>query len=367
MKILIIGSGAYVLEDAFGPGVILRSVLSWCARKDITPDITLTYNNPAALPQKKQRVADLLAKWGIDQGGVDFLPSGDGLQNLSKGVYGAVFIAVPDAYHAPYMIEALRVDCPLWVVKPVTGNTADLERLSQAGAEKGRIWVDYHKRLDPSNMALKTAVTEAPYGRLLSYQVDYQQPIRLPLEDFSWADSVDPFTYIGCHYVDQIFYLFPDARLKRVDATALKGDVCRAIGQPDMVSAHLTFDCDGQDLAASFQIGWCLPNAAPLKSQQRVMAQFERGTMTLEQARRGIETWSATGVTIQNPYFLREYQDFEGRWMVNGYGYQSVARFLDLAKSGAVWPDKPSYPLYGEACKTEPVLEAVRAAFGQLG
>ena len=363
MKILIMGSGAYVLEDAFGPGVILRSVLAWAQRKSTTVDVTLSVHNAATIPAKQNRVRALLEKWCLPNDFVKLTETPNALNQLKKDQYDAVFIAVPDKHHATYIKNAAEVDCPCWVVKPLTGNLPDLTALNNAGIADARLWIDYHKRLDPSNQALKDCVDTGQFGRMLSYQVDYQQPLRLPLLDFSWSKDVDPFTYIGCHYVDQIFYLFPEAVLSSVDATPLKGLVYQEINQPDMISAHLTFDIAGHVLAASMQVGWCLPNAAPLKSQQRVVAQFERGTVTLDQARRGVEVWSEDGVSLQNPYFFREYKDFDGNWMVNGYGYQSVARFLDLAKSGRSWPTAVSYPLFKEAAKTESVLEAVRKAY----
>ena len=54
MKILIIGSGSFVFEDVYGPGVVLRSVVQWIAEEQSGQAFTivLSYHSPEKLTKK---------------------------------------------------------------------------------------------------------------------------------------------------------------------------------------------------------------------------------------------------------------------------------------------------------------------------
>ena len=364
MNILIIGSGSYVIQDPFGPGVVLRSVLQWCKTQgDKACNITLTYHSENTLGPKNKLIQDVMAtlqvpSWVV----VDFIHTSKIESALEFGNVAACFVAVPDKYHASYVELCARQQCPVWIVKPLTGNLSEaVELQSVCDQSETPVWIDYHKRFDPSNIFLKTKVHQQNLGRLLVYSVDYHQPYTLPLEVFDWTKDVDVFTYIGCHYVDQIFYLFPHAVAKFVSSSPVKGKVFAATGQFDGVLANITFEVDGHELCCPMNIGWFNPKGSPTKSLQRLKAQFEHGLVELDQTQRGVTVWDDSGVSEVNPYFFSEQLDFQGGTAVSGYGYESVKRFLDHI------PHVGRTPMFGglcptikEAVKTEYVLDGVR-------
>lgn len=366
MRILIVGSGSYVLSDLYGPGVILRSVVQWLMTEggEEKHEISISYNSPSLLEKKKAQVSKVLCELDAQASiTCDFVSSSEAEAQLQEKSPDACFISVPDKYHAHYIKAAMARDVPVWVVKPLTGNAADTKELVDLQKSSGaRVWVDYHKRFDVSNRLLKKQVHDQELGRLLAYSVDYHQPRTLPMDVFDWTEDVDVFTYIGCHYVDQMFYLFPVAELVSAAAEPLKGEVFKKTGQFDGVLATLKFETDSGTILCPMNVGWFNPVASPTKSLQTLKVQFERGLVELDQTRRGVHVWNDNGVAEINPYFFCATPDALGQTRFSGYGYDSVRYFMGLVRSGGAWPASSDLPSLQEAAKTDFVVSAVQNA-----
>lgn len=369
MNILIIGSGSYVLGDQYGPGVVLRSVLQWlkleCPKKHDCSKILITYENSATVEAKQENIRELCANFLPKETPVEveLLPTEAIEQLMSQNLIEACFVCTPDQQHALYVVKCAKRDIPVWVVKPLTGNLQAAGKLGSLNPKsQSKIWVDYHKRFDASNMHLKILKENGKFGKLLTYNVDYHQPRDLPLSTFSWSKDVDVFTYIGCHYVDQIFYLFPEAELLNIAASGIKGRVYDESGQLDGVLVQAEFKTENGVLLSQMNVGWFNPLGSPAKSLQTVKAQFENGLVELDQTRRGISVWDDNGVALINPYFFGESLSLDGDIIYSGYGYDSVRYFLNLVYSREDWPVSEIIPTLQNALKTEHILDAVKAA-----
>lgn len=367
MKILIVGSGSYVLGDIYGPGVVLRSVLQWLKhefteRSQIT-SVIISYNESSTLNVKTTEVARIMKDMNIPSGlvSVDFICTSDVASAMDKNDIMACFVSVPDKHHRLYSEMCMQRDIPLWLVKPLCGDWDDAQALVEMqNSTNAKVWVDYHKRFDASNAWLKIKANRGDMGRLLSYSVDYHQPRALPVDVFSWTRDVDVFSYIGCHYVDQVFYLYPDARLISASAEPLKGIVYQETGQFDGILATLNFETNAGPLLCPMNVGWFNPEGSPTKSLQTIKAQFERGVVSLDQTRRGVHVWVDEGVSEVNPYFFGETLNLDGNVEFAGYGYESVGQFLDTITNRKAWPTDGCVPTLTEAAKTEFVLYAVQ-------
>ena len=199
--------------------------------------------------------------------------------------------------------------------------------------------------------------------------VRYSQPRDLPLDGFEWAGETDVFTYIGCHYVDQLFYVMPGLEIDHVEAHGLRGPVFERHGGLAFDSVLARFDgaWRGRPLSAQFEVGWSNPVGSPTKSLQIVEVACDRGRLFLDQARRGSETWSDDGVSVPNPWFFSRVHDpLSGTARYQGYGYDSIRHFLDFTEA----PDdrrtamraNRSLPWIEEAARVDEVLDRVRAA-----
>ncbi len=367
-RVLIVGSGSYVLEDAFGPQPVLRAVLQWAKANGARAALTLR------TASKRAAVEAMAARAAAETGAADRLEivALDDAPAILAARPFAVFVCVPDPAHAEWLDRAADAGVPAFVVKPLTGDRPSAERIVARG---GDVWVDYHKRFDPSNLAIREAVLDRRYGDLLHYAVQYTQPRALPLDAFAWAAGTDVFTYIGCHYADQIDFLFPGAALERVSAVGVSGEVhARLSGRGfDLVVAQIGARTpDGRPLLATMQVGWCDPSGSPAKSHQRVEATFARGRIIADQKARGLQSWSDGGTAEANPYFFAARRDpVTGARAFSGYGVESVARFLDFCTlpdaARAAWRVSPTLPFAARALFAERVCDAVRRSLDAGG
>ncbi|MBO6503822.1 MAG: Gfo/Idh/MocA family oxidoreductase [Kordiimonadaceae bacterium] len=366
MRILIVGSGSYVLGDLYGPGVILRSVVQWLLTETDTAEhnISISYNSSGMLGKKQAAIDAVFSQMGAgSRVTYDLVSSSEAEQIIKSKETDACFISVPDKHHAHYIKAGMEQNVPVWVVKPLTGDDTHSKELVAIQRRTGaRVWVDYHKRFDVSNRLLKKQVEDQELGRLLAYSVDYHQPRTLPIDVFDWTADVGVFTYIGCHYVDQVFYLFPEAKLVSVSAEPLKGEVFAKTGQFDGVLATLAFETLGGTIVCPMNVGWFNPKGAPTKSLQTLKVQFERGLVELDQTRRGVHIWHDDGVSEINPYFFCAAPDAFGQTKFSGYGYDSVKYFLEIVHTRGAWPTQQNLPSLQEAAKTDFVVSAVQNA-----
>jgi predicted dehydrogenase len=336
-RIVVVGSGAYVIGDTYGPGVVLRSILSWLDRHGRTAEVVLTARSAArraaATRGAAAAAADLGSRTPVS------VVAADDVERLLGSRPLAAFVCVPDHAHEHYVEAAARAGVPAWLVKPVTGDLATARVLEASCRAKGAaVWVDYHKRFDTSNLLLRSSVERGEHGRPLHYFVQYSQPRDLPMQQFAWAADVDPLTYIGCHYLDQLAFIFPGVVAERAMAVAVDGVVRHAVGgrAHDKVICEVALRYKNQPLLASLHVGWANPLGAPAKSVQRVELDLEHGKVVADQTARGYQVWTDAGTREVNPYFLQRLPDpVTGAPTMSGYGYESVARFLDYCVAGA--------------------------------
>jgi len=365
---IVVGAGSYVLGDSWGHGVVLPTLLDE-RRSGGLDSIHLVVRTPrdAAF---HARLAALGAELGLDPSIHEHvLASEAGLEELPLED-SVAFVCVPDSRHATYARAFVERGVPTWLVKPMTGRGDESRALDDLARERDvPLWVDYHKRFDASNKKLAALVDGGSLGRMLLYSVQYTQPWRLPLRELStWSREVDVFQYIGCHYVDLLFFLFPEAVPRRVSATGLPGRLA-AEGGPahDVVHAVIDFAVAGRALRADFQVGWNDPGGTPAKSHQRVECIFTHGRIVADQKERGFELWSEDRFDQVNPHFLQVLPDpLRGGTRVEGYGPDSIRGFLAAHDSPAARAST-ALPWSAQAWRVDLVLDQVRASLADDG
>ncbi len=359
---IVVGAGAYVLGDRYGLGVVLPTLLDE-QRAGRLDHVHVAVRTPRAddYHQRLRAIGDALAL----------------RPQVHEHVYGSLaaleelplddavaFVAVPDAHHAELVRFFLERDVPVWVVKPLTGDGERSRALDLLARTRDvPLWVDYHKRFDPSNRKLASLVASGELGRMLSFAVQYSQPWDLPLGDLAaWAGDVDVFQYIGCHYVDLLLHLFPAAVPTRVSATGLVGRLSEAGGpEHDVVHALLDLALDDRHvLRADLTVGWNDPTGAPAKSHQRVECTFTHGRVVADQKERGFEVWSDARTDQVNPYFFQLLPDpADGRPRATGYGPESLRRFLEAVEDPRLRESR-GLPWSASAWRTDRVVDLVR-------
>jgi predicted dehydrogenase len=123
----------------------------------------------------------------------------------------AVIVAVPDWFHYPIIMEALRHDQHVLSVKPLVLEYRQDVEIERLALEKGLfVGVEYHKRFDRRALQAKRLYAEGQFGQFIMGEAKLYEPYYYRHSNFqNWftCDKTDPFTYVGCHYVDLVYFI----------------------------------------------------------------------------------------------------------------------------------------------------------------
>jgi predicted dehydrogenase len=122
-----------------------------------------------------------------------------------------VVVAVPDHLHYEAVRHALQHDQNVLCVKPLVLKYDEAVEIEKVAAEKGRlVGIEYHKRFDRRSLVAKRGYARGEFGRFVLGEAKLIEPYYYRFSNFqNWftCDHTDPFTYIGCHYVDLVHFI----------------------------------------------------------------------------------------------------------------------------------------------------------------
>ena len=369
---IIVGSGSYVLGDTFGRGVLLPSLLYLQKSGKIE-------NIYFAVRSKRTE------KFYIEIEEYKKLLNSD--YNPEVVIYNKIeeikfidldnslaFIAIPDNVHYEISSFFIQHSVPIWIVKPLTGNFDESKKLCDLSFKFGsKIWVDYHKRFDPSNLKIKESVDSGEFGDLSVYSVQYSQPAILPLNDLKlWANDINVLQYIGCHYIDQIYFLYPDIQIERISCVGIEGSLIKKGGPKfDIIHCIIDFTTSSKKkIKFDLNVSWSDPKFAPGKSHQRVDLQFENGRIIADQKNRGMEIWSDSRFDQVNPNFFQIFKNpFTEEYSPYGYGFESIERFIEIISNpqSIFVENSKIFPWAFNCIKTDYVLSLALKSLNENG
>jgi predicted dehydrogenase len=148
----------------------------------------------------------------------DFSESPDRLfPNLYKEVLmnlpprQAVVVAVPDQFHYPVLKEALSANQHVLCVKPLVQEYRQTQEIEKVALDKGLfVGVEYHKRFDRRYLIARRDYRAGRLGEFAMGEAKLLEPYYYRSSNFqNWftVDQTDPFVYIGCHYVDLVYFM----------------------------------------------------------------------------------------------------------------------------------------------------------------
>jgi predicted dehydrogenase len=122
-----------------------------------------------------------------------------------------VVVAVPDQAHYPVIKAALAGNQHVLCVKPLVLRHAQAMEIEKEAAERGLfVGVEYHKRFDRRSLVARRDYRMGRFGRFVMGEARLIEPYSYRFSNFqNWftTDMTDPFTYIGCHYVDLVHFI----------------------------------------------------------------------------------------------------------------------------------------------------------------
>lgn len=138
----------------------------------------------------------------------------------------AVIVAVPDQFHYETVMEALRCNQHVLCVKPLVLKYTQAVEIEKLAIERGLfVGVEYHKRFDRRSLMAKRQYALGHFGEFAMGEARMIEPYYYRHSNFqNWftTDKSDPFVYVGCHYVDLVFFI-TGLRPVAVSVTGVKG------------------------------------------------------------------------------------------------------------------------------------------------
>jgi len=339
LNILIIGTGMYVSgRGTEGYGTILPAVYEW-RRNGRQGDVYIAGARPEGIVEIKKKVRDLSELYGFAIIPKYFPEDGvcnpDAyLQALKKIPKPAcALIVAPDNLHRKIAGDAIEKGFHTLVVKPLAPSLKEVEELIKL-QEKYQVYcaVEFHKRLDRSNIKLRDCIESGKIGDPLYFVVEYSQRKSIPIDRFrDWVESTNVFQYLGIHYVDIIYYA-TGAVPRRAMAIGQKSYLAsRGINTYDYIQAVIEWEAPaGNKFVSTFLTNWIDPERTSAMSDQKIKMIGTMGRYEADQKRRGIHIIDEKdGIDEPNPDFCTMYGTGEKNITFRGYGIESIIQFLN--------------------------------------
>lgn len=123
----------------------------------------------------------------------------------------AVVVAMPDQLHYRVIKDALNAGQHVLAVKPLVLSYSQAEEIKELAYSKGLfVGVEYHKRFDRRSLEARKLYREGKFGDFKMGEAKLIEPYLYRHSNFqNWftTGKTDPFTYIGCHYVDLVYFI----------------------------------------------------------------------------------------------------------------------------------------------------------------
>ena len=123
----------------------------------------------------------------------------------------AVIVAVPEALHFEMVMACLEHDQHVLCVKPLVLTHAHAVAIAESARARGLfVGVEYHKRFDRRSLMARRQYALGHFGEFAAGEARMIEPYYYRHSNFqNWftCDQTDPFIYVGCHYVDLVYFI----------------------------------------------------------------------------------------------------------------------------------------------------------------
>jgi predicted dehydrogenase len=253
-----------------------------------------------------------------------------------------VVVAMPDQLHYPVVMEALKHDQHVLCVKPLVLKYKQAAEIEKIAYDKGLfVGVEYHKRFDRRSLMAKRSYELKQFGEFVMGEAKLIEPYYYRSSNFqNWftCDKTDPFVYIGCHYVDLVYFI-TGLKPIEVSVAGIKGKFPN--GNEAYMWAHGRVRFENNALLSVID-GLGYPDLAAGSNDQSLQMFFEgdgkTGMIKHNDQFRGVEHSYLEGIGCGGSHFNYVSPDFyklvpwEGRgYKPIGYGYESVAASVEMA------------------------------------
>ncbi len=212
LEIVVVGGGM-ITHDQILPS------LYQLQRKDVIGSIKVCAlsSAPLAVLAESERFAEAFPGQGFEAFPSLDAPPDEMHPDLFKEVIAGlppgnmVVVAVPDQMHDAVIRVALEHDQHVLTVKPLVPTYSQAVEIEQLALAKGLfVGVEYHKRFDRRSLDARALYQAGRFGEFRCGEAKMIEPYYYRHSNFqNWftKENSDPFTYVGCHYVDLVYFI----------------------------------------------------------------------------------------------------------------------------------------------------------------
>ena len=267
---------------------------------------------------------------------------------IEKHSPDVIFVATPDHLHTAPILSALNAGCDVITEKPLCLSSCEVnDILALARKQDLIVAVDMHKRYDPFVREMMTKAPES-YGPINRVRAVLEEPLEVSTEIFAWAEHSNPFSYVGCHWLDVVHHylkvkpvsLFATgqknllrnwnqhhqeiAKRRGMDVAAFQRT--ESINTWDSIDVAVTYD---NGMRGDYNNNWINPAEFEGAVNQEIELYGIYGRGLVDQQDRGFrEAIIGDGSRTRNPTFGGRIHHTDGHKEIFGYGKASIVAGL---------------------------------------
>ena len=253
-----------------------------------------------------------------------------------------VIVAMPDQLHYTVVMEALNNNQHVLCVKPLVLKYEQAIEIEKLALSKGLfVGVEYHKRFDKRALMARRGYQLKQFGEFVMGEAKLIEPYYYRSSNFqNWftTDKTDPFVYVGCHYVDLVYFI-TGLKPIEVSSSGVKGKFPNGNEAYMWANGRVRFE---NNALLSVIDGLGYPDQAAGSNDQALLMFFEGnqkcGMLKHNDQNRGVEHSYLDPIGPGGSYFNYVSPDFyrvvpwEGKgYKPVGYGFDSVAASVTMA------------------------------------
>ena len=248
------------------------------------------------------------------------------LQNMKPR--NLVVIALPDQFHYSGVMDALNANQHVLCVKPLVLQYKQAKEIEELAYKKGLfVGVEYHKRFDRRARLAKKTYQDGKVGEFKIGEAKLIEPYFYRNSNFqNWftSDKTDPFVYVGCHYVDLVYFI-TGLRPIEVSVQGVKGKFPNGNEGYMWANGRIRFE-NGAILNVTDGLGY--PDDAAGSNDQGLVMYCEGngkgGLIKQNDQFRGVSHSLIKGIGLAGKHFGYINPDFFQLVPWNGIGYEPI-------------------------------------------
>jgi len=381
MNVVIIGTGMYVCgRGTDGFGTILPAIYEW-KRHELLNKIYISGAHRSSIEELNKKVIELNKLLDLEIHPHYYPENTDHDPRAYKTAIKEVprpacaIIVVPDDLHREIAGYAIENNLHTLVVKPLAPTINEVNELIEIQQDHNVYCaVEFHKRLDRSNLMLRDSIKSGRIGDILYFIIEYSQRKSVPIDKFqSWVSKTNVFQYLGIHYVDIIYFATRAVPLRVIAIGQKNILVKKGIDTYDAIQVTIEWQMpSGKPFTSSIFTNWVDPEQSSSMSDQKIKVIGTKGRYEANQKKRGIVITDNSGIEEPNPDFCTMYGTGNDHFEFKGYGIDSIKQFLfdvSLVESGDVSVDEleGKRPTFKDAIVPTVILDAVNRSLAENG